>query len=47
MRAVKNARKRRYSRGWEHHKASVRAKGEHPFRVIKRQFGYAKIRYRG
>ena len=28
-------------------KASVRAKVEHPFRVIKRQFGYAKVRYRG
>jgi IS5 family transposase len=28
-------------------KASVRAKVEHPFRVIKRQFGYIKVRYRG
>jgi IS5 family transposase len=28
-------------------KASVRAKVEHPFRVIKRQFGYVKVRYRG
>ena len=28
-------------------KASVRAKVEHPFRVIKQQFGYAKVRYRG
>ena len=28
-------------------KASVRAKVEHPFRVIKRQFGHAKVRYRG
>ena len=28
-------------------KASVRAKVEHPFRVIKRQFGYTKVRYRG
>jgi transposase, IS5 family len=28
-------------------KASVRAKVEHPFRVLKRQFGYAKVRYRG
>ena len=27
-------------------KASVRAKLEHPFRVIKRQFGYVKVRYR-
>ena len=28
-------------------KASVRAKVEHPFRCVKRQFGYAKVRYRG
>ena len=28
-------------------KASVRAKVEHPFRVIKRQFGHLKVRYRG
>ena len=28
-------------------KASIRAKGEHPFRVIKRQFGFSKVRYRG
>ncbi|MDB0554414.1 IS5 family transposase, partial [Ralstonia solanacearum] len=28
-------------------KASIRAKVEHPFRVIKRQFGYAMVRYRG
>jgi IS5 family transposase len=28
-------------------KASVRAKIEHPFRVIKRQFGFTKVRYRG
>lgn len=28
-------------------KASIRAKVEHPFRVIKRQFGYAGVRYRG
>ena len=28
-------------------KASIRAKVEHPFRVIKRQFGHAKVRYRG
>jgi IS5 family transposase len=31
----------------EHLKASVRAKVEHPFRVIKRQFGHLKVRYRG
>ena len=28
-------------------KASIRAKVEHPLRVIKRQFGYVKVRYRG
>jgi len=28
-------------------KSKVRAKVEHPFRVIKRVFGFAKVRYRG
>ena len=28
-------------------KAGIRAKVEYPFRVIKRQFGYVKVRYRG
>jgi IS5 family transposase len=27
--------------------AMVRAKVEHPFRVLKRQFGYVNTRYRG
>ena len=31
----------------EETKARIRAKVEHPFRVIKRQFGYTKVRYRG
>ena len=31
----------------EHRKASVRAKVEHPFRVVKRQFGLMKVRFRG
>ena len=31
----------------EQAKASIRAKVEHPFRVLKQQFGYAKVRYRG
>ena len=31
----------------EHAKASIRAKVEHPFRIVKRQFGYVKTRYRG
>ncbi len=34
--------------GWiEHLKAKVRSKVEHPFRVVKRQFGHTKVRYRG
>ena len=28
-------------------KAGIRAKVEHSFRVVKRQFGYTKVRYRG
>jgi len=48
--------KRRALGSSEHHrsldqierlKAQVRAKGEHAFRVVKRQFGYTKVRYRG
>lgn len=31
----------------ERQKASIRAKVEHPFRVIKRQFGYVKVRFKG
>ena len=27
--------------------AKVRARVEHPFRLLKRQFGYIKTRYRG
>lgn len=44
---MKNRRERGYAERWEHFKASVRAKVEHPFRVVKRQFGYTKVRYRG
>lgn len=28
-------------------KAKIRAKVEHPFRVIKQQFGFSKVRYKG
>jgi transposase, IS5 family len=37
----------RLLRDIEQAKAAIRAKVEHPFRVIKRQFGYTKVRYRG
>jgi IS5 family transposase len=32
---------------FERMKASIRAKVEHPFRVLKQQFGHVKVRYRG
>lgn len=47
MQAIGNKRERAREARWEHFKASVRAKVEHPFRVIKRQFGYTKVRYHG
>jgi IS5 family transposase len=34
-------------RGKNRTKSSVRAKVEHPFHVVKRVFGFAKVRYRG
>jgi IS5 family transposase len=36
-----------HDRATESRKASVRAKVEHPFLVIKRDFGFTKTRYRG
>ncbi|KKY06726.1 transposase, partial [Xanthomonas citri pv. fuscans] len=47
LKQIKNKRELKLAKRWEHTKASLRAKVEHPFRVIKRQFGYAKVRYRG
>lgn len=47
IKAMKTKREQREARTLERLKASVRAKVEHPFRVIKRQFGYIKVRYRG
>ena len=37
----------RMRRKIEYAKAQVRAKVEYPFCVIKRQFGYTKVRFRG
>ena len=36
-----------WARRMEARKASVRSKVEHPFLIVKRQFGWAKTRYRG
>jgi len=43
----KGSAKGRLAEQIERIKASIRAKVEHPFRVIKRQFGHVKVRYRG
>ncbi|MDX7645688.1 hypothetical protein SJY05_19820, partial [Aeromonas caviae] len=40
-------RKNKTSINIEYMKASIRAKVEHPFRIIKRQFGFVKARYKG
>lgn len=37
----------RWSETVEKVKAKIRAKVEHPFRVIKQQFGFSKVRYKG
>lgn len=47
VRAIGNAREREQVERWESWKASMRAKVERPFRMIKRQFGYSKARDRG
>lgn len=36
-----------WTRNLNHAIARLRAVGEHPFRILKRQFGYTKVRYRG
>lgn len=47
VKAISNTRERKQVERWETCKASLGAKVEHPFRTIKRQFGYTKVRYRG
>ena len=46
-RALGHSKRDRLTEQIEHSKASMRAIVEHPFRVIKRQFGFTKVRYRG
>jgi IS5 family transposase len=47
IKAMADGRAKRTLEKIERAKASVRAKVEHPFRVIKRQFGLSKVRFRG
>ena len=47
IKAMKDGREKGALERLEHRKASIRAKVEHPFRVIKRQCGLLKMRFRG
>ncbi|CAA2110504.1 IS5 family transposase [Variovorax paradoxus] len=47
MAKMPDGRAKARARKQEYQKASMRAKVEHPFRVIKRQFGLAKVRFKG
>jgi transposase, IS5 family len=47
VKAMKEGREKRAIEKQEKRKASIRARVEHPFRVIKRQFGLMKVRFRG
>ena len=47
VQAMKEGRAKRAIEKREKRKASIRARVEHPFRVIKRQFGLMKVRFRG
>jgi len=47
IQAMPEGRAKRDVQKVEKRKASIRAKVEHPFRVVKRQFGYVKVRFRG
>ena len=47
MAKLPEGRQKKAAQKREYRKASVRAKVEHPFRVIKRQFGLTKFRFRG
>lgn len=47
IKAMADGREKRRIEANERRKASIRAKVEHPFRVITRQFGLMKVRFRG
>jgi transposase, IS5 family len=47
IKAMKEGKAKRAIQKAESKKASIRARVEHPFRVIKRQFGLAKVRFKG
>lgn len=46
-RCLTHPRKNKAVIAFERLKSSIRAKVEHPFRIIKRQFGFVKARFKG
>ena len=47
VKKIKRARLKRATEKLETLKAKVRARVEHPFHVVKRQFGFMKVRFKG
>lgn len=47
VKKIKRAKLKRATEKLETLKAKVRARVEHPFRVVKRQFGFMKVRFKG
>lgn len=47
IKAMAESRTKRLLQKVEKAKAQIRARVEHPFRVVKRQFGFVKVRFRG
>lgn len=47
VKALPEGREKRVIEKAEKRKASIRARVEHTFRVVKRQFGYVKVRFKG
>ncbi|NYS36600.1 transposase, partial [Streptococcus danieliae] len=47
IKKMEDSRKKMLLLALEKTKASIRAKVEHPFHVIKNLFGYRKVRYKG
>jgi IS5 family transposase len=47
IQALPEGKLKKAAKKLEYIKAAVRSKVEHVFRVVKRQFGYMKVRYKG
>jgi IS5 family transposase len=47
VKKIKRAKLKRATEKLETLKAKLRARVEHPFRVVKRQFGFMKVRFKG